>query len=543
MAVMSSSASSVVSAGTWLTTTNVYTSNDSYATNVGTTQNTEYPMDVGGFNFAALTALDTINTVTVTIEAKTGTNNRAQIKGELYDGTTKLTGERALTNLTNTDANYTFTVAATRAQLQSANLKVRVTNKRIVSQASTTSVDFVKIDVDYSPPPPSITQAAYRFFADGTEWGSSALAPQDSGFTADLSSGNDLSLQLRILLQSTTIYAVDATDDFALQWEKNSNGTWSNVFVDFPVDSYNPATGLQALAMIVTSGQSFGQQFSGNNMKLGRGAFWLKRIGTPATTSLTAHLYASSTALGTLGVPTGSVLTSSLPVSVSSLPLHPALLERIDFTFDGTFTLAQGTPYFMVVSTNTPGADVSNCVAIQSQITGFVHAGVAATNNAGSWIALNDRDMSFEVGAADLSSPINAFNSANLAAGGPIISRLTNGTGSYTQGKISEDGVINDQGWSGNNYTEFLYSLILRQANLVNGDTLRFRVLRNNSTAVMTYTMQPTLQVAKGEPPPGGKPKVWNGSAWVEKPVKVWNGSGWVEKPMKYWTGSTWELV
>lgn len=34
--------------------------------------------------------------------------------------------------------------------------------------------------------------------------------------------------------------------------------------------------------------------------------------------------------------------------------------------------------------------------------------------------------------------------------------------------------------------------------------------------------------------------KVWNGSAWVRKPLKVWNGSAWVQKPVKVWTGSAW---
>ena len=42
---------------------------------------------------------------------------------------------------------------------------------------------------------------------------------------------------------------------------------------------------------------------------------------------------------------------------------------------------------------------------------------------------------------------------------------------------------------------------------------------------------------------PGGKPKVWNGSSWAEKPVKVWTGSAWVEKPLKVWTGSSWVLA
>ena len=40
-----------------------------------------------------------------------------------------------------------------------------------------------------------------------------------------------------------------------------------------------------------------------------------------------------------------------------------------------------------------------------------------------------------------------------------------------------------------------------------------------------------------------GRPKVWNGSTWPNKPAKVWTGSAWVEKPVKVWTGSTWKKV
>jgi len=36
--------------------------------------------------------------------------------------------------------------------------------------------------------------------------------------------------------------------------------------------------------------------------------------------------------------------------------------------------------------------------------------------------------------------------------------------------------------------------------------------------------------------------KVWNGSAWVIKPIKVWNGSAWVIKPIKVWNGSAWVI-
>lgn len=45
-----------------------------------------------------------------------------------------------------------------------------------------------------------------------------------------------------------------------------------------------------------------------------------------------------------------------------------------------------------------------------------------------------------------------------------------------------------------------------------------------------------------GDVPAGGLMKVWNGSAWVEKPVKVWSGSAWQQKPVKFWNGSAWVL-
>lgn len=38
----------------------------------------------------------------------------------------------------------------------------------------------------------------------------------------------------------------------------------------------------------------------------------------------------------------------------------------------------------------------------------------------------------------------------------------------------------------------------------------------------------------------GGQLKVWNGTAWVAKPVKVWNGTAWVTKPVKVWNGTAW---
>ncbi|HEY8562785.1 MAG TPA: hypothetical protein VIL74_20575 [Pyrinomonadaceae bacterium] len=40
-----------------------------------------------------------------------------------------------------------------------------------------------------------------------------------------------------------------------------------------------------------------------------------------------------------------------------------------------------------------------------------------------------------------------------------------------------------------------------------------------------------------------GGMKVWNGSAWVIKPVKRWNGSAWVTARVKFYNGTSWELM
>lgn len=177
MAIVSSSASSVVAnaaAVPWTNPANVYASDNVYATHIGTTQNTEYAFDVGGFNFAGISGFT--GAVTVTVEAKTGTAARAQIKVELMDGTTVL-ATRALANLTAADVNYTLAATITLAQLQSVNLKVRVTNKRIVSQASTTSVDWVKIDATVAGPKVETLTDTFDTQLDSAKWPNQSNAP------------------------------------------------------------------------------------------------------------------------------------------------------------------------------------------------------------------------------------------------------------------------------------------------------------------------------------------------------------------------------
>jgi hypothetical protein len=59
----------------------------------------------------------------------------------------------------------------------------------------------------------------------------------------------------------------------------------------------------------------------------------------------------------------------------------------------------------------------------------------------------------------------------------------------------------------------------------------------SGSTDSIAYGLEIKEFVAAGG---GSALKVWDGSAWVEKPSKVWDGSAWVAKPLKVWNGSAW---
>jgi hypothetical protein len=98
------------------------------------------------------------------------------------------------------------------------------------------------------------------------------------------------------------------------------------------------------------------------------------------------------------------------------------------------------------------------------------------------------------------SSNVRAFNSTNLTDDGATTERLTSGVTTWTSGFVSEDGVVGDfvletgKNVSTNQYTEFLYSLTVIDADVLTSDTLDFRVLRNGST-ITTYTVTPRITV------------------------------------------------
>lgn len=342
--------------------------------------------------------------------------------------------------------------------------------------------------------PPAITQAAYRWYADGTEAGSTALAAQDTAYSADLTSG-DVNLQVRVRLQSTNATDLPATDDWALQWEKNTSGSWADVVGDL-VDSYDESNASANLGVGDPADRTkAAQSFTGNGKVLSRAGFYAARGTSAVPADFVAVLYAHSGTYGATGsVPTGTALATSTSRNSSSFStLFPAFTWEF-FNFDGTFTLVNGTRYFISFESVTPGTGTYATLKYDS--TSPTHDGVYAVY-VGGWTSTSTADVIFDVRSPSGTTAVG-YASALLDNTAPSTNRLGAGTGSFTAGDVTEDGVANDQGWPGNNYTEHLYSITLKQADLANADTLRFRVLRNGATTGMTYTATPTIDITIG---------------------------------------------
>lgn len=93
------------------------------------------------------------------------------------------------------------------------------------------------------------------------------------------------------------------------------------------------------------------------------------------------------------------------------------------------------------------------------------------------------------------STGVKGFNSSSLTDAGTTTQRLTNGSGSFVAGEISEVGLVTDRQVTASNYMELLYSLTLVAADLSASQAVTFRVQVNGNT--MTYNVTPTLNVAK----------------------------------------------
>lgn len=99
------------------------------------------------------------------------------------------------------------------------------------------------------------------------------------------------------------------------------------------------------------------------------------------------------------------------------------------------------------------------------------------------------------------SSVVRGLASAHLTDAGTTTNRATNGisdgSGAFVAGEISEVGLITDRQITANNFTEFLYALRFIAADTTNGHAINFRVLLNGATTNMAYSVTPSVLIDK----------------------------------------------
>jgi len=358
----------------------------------------------------------------------------------------------------------------------------------MVNSAAMTAGNGAIVAVLRATPPPTVTQAAYRLYEDGTEATSAALSAQDTAPTVSIG-GGDVNLALRIRLQETGVGPVAAADnDFQLQCERNSSGTWTDVSPPIMlVDTFT--TGAPAMAVLSTAYPDVGQTFLGNGRNLARMGFWLQK-DTATTGTVTAELWSHTGPFGTnQGRPTTLLQSSTTTLEVGALP---ATAQWVYFDFDGTHLLANGTAYAVVLATEGLNGYVRYGDVAGA---GATHPGVYCyTAESGVWTSLDTQDTLFEVYTDSPAGAVAPYDSLHLTDGQATTQRLTGGTGTFQPGKVSEDGLVDNLGWLTGNHTEVLYLLALKADVLAAADTLRFRVLRNSSP-LNSYTQTPTINV------------------------------------------------
>ena len=88
----------------------------------------------------------------------------------------------------------------------------------------------------------------------------------------------------------------------------------------------------------------------GNGLKLSSCKFYLGTYYlTPMVGNIVVKLYDHMGTFGSTGKPGGTLLATSNPVDISTLPGYPNH-ALVTFTFDGTFTLEDNTPYVLCLS-------------------------------------------------------------------------------------------------------------------------------------------------------------------------------------------------
>jgi hypothetical protein len=243
-------------------------------------------------------------------------------------------------------------------------------------------------------------------------------------------------------------------------------------------DSYSESNA-DVFLTIPTSGTvtQIGQSFIGNGGLLTKAKFYLKKSGA-TTGNITAYLYAHSGTYGTSSVATGSALATSTTVDSSTLTSTATLYT---FTFDGTYTLVDGTNYVIAIEYTGGDYFAGRFISVGSDQTSSTHAGNSTSYN-GSWTALASTDLAFyiyTIGGVPLEFTNQSKNSASAT-------NQSKNSASYTNESISLSGTVTASAGQG---MGLLLAWTYSGGEVLSGGS-SYPVFTNQSRSSSTFTNQ-----------------------------------------------------
>jgi len=349
--------------------------------------------------------------------------------------------------------------------------------------------------------------AAFRFYNDGTESGSTPIAAQDTNITPTIT-GNTI-IQLRYRIDETGGASGATTDDYGLEYSVNSG-------------SFNPVTTSSNRVICVdsanlTDGNATTNRGT-NGITDGSGTFVAGQIDEAngiidnhqlTANNFTEHLF--SIQLTKADFTTGDTVDFRVTLNGGNPGMTNSVTPRITVTVSNFVADAVGFRFF-TEGTETGGGPMAaentnmsyrmtggNPIILRYQIreTGGDNGlttddyQLQVSRNSGAW---NDVTSS--------SLYIKLYSSSRLTNGAATTNRsdgITDPSGSFVAGKQLKTGTtgIVDFQLTANNFTEHVFGIQLDYANLTDGDTLDFRMTLNGGTPGMTNTVAPRLTITK----------------------------------------------
>ena len=344
---------------------------------------------------------------------------------------------------------------------------------------------------------------AYRFYHDNNgEASSTPLDSQDTNITVShLASGWEFQLRLRV--DETDGTAGAATDDFQLQYSKNS-GAWTNVT--------GASSNVQAATAGLTNDGATTNRASNGISDPGAGSFVAGEQSTDGLVDnlqitasnftelvygleiIGADVAAGDTLDFRLSGPSGMVNTVTPRVTLSAFAPDVNAFRFYDSDGDSdtaTATAAQDTNINADIS---GAADLVHQLRLRVDETGSA-AGqtwndyqLQYSHNSGTYTDVNSSATHVESATAGLSNQTATANRASDGISDP-------GSGSFLAGEECTDGQIGNFTLTSGNFTEHAFGISVQWDQVSNGDTLDFRLV---TPAGIANSVTPRITVTDG---------------------------------------------